>query len=50
MRIITERFAVGQNAAKSSSSGENTSSLESLIFLWYDEVAKFSKYDVEKYE
>jgi len=48
MHIITDRFAVGQNIAQTYSSGENT--LQSIISLWYDEVAHFSKYDVEKYQ
>ncbi|XP_011871193.1 PREDICTED: venom allergen 3-like [Vollenhovia emeryi] len=45
-----DRFEVGQNIAQTSSSGENTSSLQSMIQLWYDEVDKFDKNKVSSYE
>jgi len=50
MHIITDRFVVGQNIAQTYSWGENTFTLQSLILLWYKEVANFSRYDVEKYQ
>jgi len=45
-----DRYQVGQNLAKMSSSGEITSDVEGLIQLWYDEVDKFDKNKVSKYE
>ncbi|XP_011871194.1 PREDICTED: venom allergen 3-like [Vollenhovia emeryi] len=46
----SDRFAVGQNIAKTMHSGENTSSLQSMIQMWYDEVDKFDKNGVSSYK
>ncbi|XP_011706261.1 PREDICTED: venom allergen 3-like, partial [Wasmannia auropunctata] len=45
-----DRFIVGQNIAKGYSSDEDTSFIDSMIQMWYDEVADFDKNKVEKYE
>ncbi|XP_011871305.1 PREDICTED: venom allergen 3-like [Vollenhovia emeryi] len=45
-----DRFAVGQNIAKTMHSGENTSTVQSMIQLWYDEVDYFDRNLVHSYQ
>ncbi|XP_071626351.1 venom allergen 3-like isoform X1 [Temnothorax longispinosus] len=45
-----DRFAVGQNIAQKSSTGGNNFPVESFVQMWYDEVDKFDKNKVSKYE
>jgi hypothetical protein len=42
INIIAERFVVGQNIASKSSSGENKSTVDSMILSWYNEVKDFN--------